>query len=88
MPILENYIIEVDLDPDSFQECGLYPVTRTLSCPARMNFDELHNALKLAFDWTWRDDYRFEVHPHQQEVNCLTISCGAPLNRKLCWDSI
>lgn len=76
MPIFKNYIVEVKLGPYELQRKGLYPIRRTLSCPARMTFHKLHKPLEIAFGGTWNEGYRFDVY---HEVENSTDSCRHPM---------
>ncbi|KAE9971120.1 hypothetical protein BLS_002770 [Venturia inaequalis] len=53
-----NYILHFHLAPDDIQDPA---VTRTLSCPSTATFDDLHEALQIAFGWANTHAYDFAV---------------------------
>ncbi|XMA16187.1 hypothetical protein WAI453_008978 [Rhynchosporium graminicola] len=54
----QNIILKVDLFPKFITKP---PITRTISCPAVSNFTELHNAIQVAFGWSNKHHYAFDV---------------------------
>jgi hypothetical protein len=54
----QNYIIKFHLCPGEIKDPE---VIRTLSCPATATFDELHQALQVAFQWFSTHTYDFAI---------------------------
>ena len=75
----ENYLLKVALLNVSNPR-----ITRTLSCPADATFEELHEALQIAFGWTFRGLYEFSVldtpYQHRSSYSPLVISNEKPLD--------
>jgi hypothetical protein len=54
----QNYILKVTLNPGIIKDP---PISRTLSCPATATFEELHEALQIAFGWATTHSYDFKI---------------------------
>jgi len=59
-----NYLLHFHLCPDDIDDP---PVTRTLNCPAKATFQELHVALQIAFNWASTHAYDFAVQDPSYE---------------------
>ena len=54
----QNYLLKVHLCPDDISDPQVF---RTLSCPADATFEDLHEALQIAFGWASTHTYDFKV---------------------------
>jgi Plasmid pRiA4b ORF-3-like protein len=61
----QNYILKVDLDPESIKNPR---ITRTISCPATATFTAFHEALLVAFKWSNTHLYDFDVFGRTEHV--------------------
>jgi hypothetical protein len=61
----QNYIIEFHLCPGVITDP---PVIRTLSCPAKATWVQLHQALQIAFQWVGIHCYDFTVDDPVQHI--------------------
>ncbi|KAI9721231.1 MAG: hypothetical protein M1812_002392 [Candelaria pacifica] len=57
-PPRQNYLLSIHLEP---KEIANPAVKRTLSCPATATFDELHQAIQVAFGWASTHTFDFKV---------------------------
>lgn len=54
----QNYLLKVHLYPEKITNPSIY---RTLSCPADSTFEDFHEALQIAFNWSGTHTYDFKV---------------------------
>lgn len=70
----ENYVVFVSLEARELSRYGLHPITRTISCPAKMTFKKVHHTLQIAFGWSHVHAYHLELHDHHAETDCSNCS--------------
>ncbi|KAK4208180.1 plasmid pRiA4b ORF-3-like protein-domain-containing protein, partial [Rhypophila decipiens] len=64
--IPENYVLRVQLLPGEIVDP---PVERTLSCPARATFYQLHQALQVAFGWASTHLFEFSTKGNSHQLS-------------------
>lgn len=69
----QNYLLRVELCPGDIVDP---PIMRTLSCPAKATFDELHQALQVAFGWASTHCYDFKIQ--NANSSCLLRIVNSP----------
>ncbi|KAH8674598.1 MM3350-like domain-containing protein [Tricladium varicosporioides] len=78
----QNYLLKVDLYPEEIRDPS---ISRTLSCPANANFDQLHDALQEAFGYTNIHTYDFKIKDPNAEPEPV-LDPGMETHRKVMWD--
>ncbi|MCJ1351368.1 MAG: hypothetical protein MMC33_001352 [Icmadophila ericetorum] len=72
-----NYVVRVQLAPGKIVQPPIY---RTISCPAKATFQDLHSAIQVAFGWYDDYLYSFKIHDPASEVNLSAPEVGGSAN--------